>query len=291
MQNNYFDEKKDLLYLNDTQHKNGLLVYDLIHDQFKEPIKKSIPEFWTTFFVENDSCIIGTYYRPFKDGSNPDVLFVQNFKGDIISKIPNPKIMLFGAKKAEGFQQAGLYHFNNEFFIKFTKDDTVFMLNHNRLIPYIAFNLKNARKSPSDENIKEGDQSFAIKVITQNSILFSISTAEDVKYYSGGNVSFNRRVEYFLLNKETGHYAKIKSFTDDYIGSIQKESSEGIRIPNNLENGKIIMPLNPSEIKDILTKGSQNYNLQQSALEQLQKISNSLTETDNPVLVIGKIKI
>lgn len=287
----YFDEGKNLLYLNDSQHKYSLLVYDLASDNFQKSIPKGIPDFMSAFGLLDDSLIISSYYKPMKDGSMPDALIIQNLKGNILSKIPNYKKMLYGVNRNEGFQQASLYNFSNDYFIKFSKDDTIFVFKNNMLIPYIALNFSHSNINPPDDKIINGEHSFSIIGMTQKSILISISFVENAKYYSGGNASWDRRNEFLLLEKETGQYAKIRSFTDNITGLIKTKNSDGIRFPRILSNGRIVVQYNPSEIKEILTKGIQNTDLPPAALKQLQNISKNMTETDNPYLLIGRIKI
>lgn len=287
----YFDEGKNLLYLNASQHKYSILVYDLASDNFQKSIPKGIPDFMSAFGLLDDSLIISSYYKPMKDGSMPDALIIQNLKGNILSKIPNYKKMLYGVNRIEGFQQSSLYNFSNDYYIEFSKDDTLFVFKNNMLIPYLALNFNHANSCPPDDNIKNGDHSFTIITMTHKSVLISISYVENVKYYSGGNASWDVRIEFLLLDKETGHYSRIKSYNDNITGLIKTKNSDEISFPRNLNNGRIVIPYNPIEIKEILTKGQQNKDLPSATLEQLQKISNNLTETDNPYLLIGKIKI
>lgn len=276
----YFDEGKNLLYLNDHQ-KRYLLVYELTSNQFLQSIEKGSMGFE---FAIRDSIITST-------GSESDALVTQTINGDILCRIPNNKKILSGANREVRFQGNNLYYLENEFYTKFTRDDTLFIFENNSLNPYLSVKFKTVKDNPPVDIIKNGDRGFSIICITKKSVLISTSEVENVEYYSGGNASWNRKREYFILDKVTGLSVKINSFTDDYTGSDFKVTSEGIRIPRNMENGRIIIPLNPLNIRDILARDSQNNNLQKSVSEQLKKINDCLDETDNPVLVIGKIKI
>jgi len=276
----YFDEEKNLLYLNDHQ-KSYLLVYDLRSDQFLKPIEKGSMGFE---FVIRDSIIISK-------GSASDALVFQNINGDIIRRIPNHKKKLSGVNRELQFQGNNLHYWGNEFYTKFEKDDTLFVFENNSINPYLSVKFNTIRDNPPGDIIKNGDRGFSIICLTEKSILISTSIVKNVEYHSGGNMSWKRDKEYFILDKGTGLSVKIKSFTDDFTGYNYKETSEGIRIPQNFENGRIIIPINPLDIKDILVRDSQNNNLQKGVREQLNKLNNCLTETDNPVLIIGKIKI
>jgi hypothetical protein len=287
MANHYFDEDKNTLYLNDL-NKNYLIVYDLVSDQFKNIIKKSMSGSLLDFGIIDDSLIVSTYYNP-KKLLDPYCLYLQNFQGNIISKISNSKKILVGVDKTEAFQQINLYNFNKNYFIKFIRDDTVFLLKNNKLIPYIAFNFKNTRTYPPSSILKNGDQGFSVTYIAQNFILFRIWTAENVTYYSGGNVSSDGKSDYFLFNKETGEQLKIKSYTNDYIMS-KKLSSQDISFPWRLNSRRIIIVLNPFDINRIFTDTIHNNYQKFDGFKHLQNISSNIKETDNPVLLIGQIK-
>lgn len=276
----YFDEGKNLLYLNDHQ-KSYLLVYDLKSDQFLQSIEKGSMGFE---FVIRDSIITS-------NGSESDALVTQTINGDILCRIPSNKKILSGTTSEVRFQGNNLYYLENELYTKFERDDTLFIFENNSLNPYLSVKFNTVRDNPPVDMMKNGDRGFSIICITKKSVLISTGELENVEYYSGGNVSSKSKREYFILDKVTGLSVKVNLFTDDYIGSDFKVTSEGIRIPRNMQNGRIIIPLNPLDIRNILAKDSQNNNLPKSINERLKKINDGLNETDNPVLVIGKIKI
>jgi hypothetical protein len=276
----YFDKGKNLLYLNDHQ-KSYLLVYDLKSDQFLQSIEKRSMGFE---FVISDSIIIS-------NGSEADALVTRNINGDILCRIPNNKKILSRTTSKVRFQVNNLYYWGNELFTKFERDDTLFIFENNSLNPYLFVKFNTVKDNPPVDMIKDGDRGFSIICITKKSVLISTGKLENVEYYSGGNVSSKSKREYFILDKVTGLSVKVNSFTDDYIGSDFKVTSEGISIPRNIQNGRIIIPLNPLDIRNILVKDSQNNNLSKSIKERLKKINDGINETDNPVLVIGKIKI
>ena len=59
---NFYDDNKDLLYLDDENLKQKLLVYDLHLDKFVTPIKKTFYGPMGQISVLNDSLIVGKSY-------------------------------------------------------------------------------------------------------------------------------------------------------------------------------------------------------------------------------------
>jgi len=92
---------------------------------------------------------------------------------------------------------------------------------------------------------------------------------------------------YFLLDKFNGEYGIIKSYTDDFVGNSQNNENESMTFPTSLRNNKLFVAYGPNELMQKESSMGQNRNFPESLYSQYNGIKANLTETDNPILLIG----
>jgi len=288
----YFcDESKNLLYIGDMNVRQKLLVYDLLLDKFLTPIKKSIPGNWESFSIYNDSLILGIPTYPFDSNSDSYALFSQNLNGKFLSGIPNFKKVLWGPNQLETFQRSYLITGNNYYRISFDYDDTLFTLKSNRLVPYLTLDFNIPRDNPPSSIIKNGDRSINFqKVEALGFTIIGVSIVKEVTRVSASTIKTNWGRKYFILNKITGKSQIVRTYEDDFSGIIQKANNGEIKFPMFLKNGNLVIIYQPDMIKKITEKGLKNPIFTQKLEEDLLKINRNLQETDNPILLIGKLK-
>ncbi len=287
----FIDEKRDFMYVDDSQRDQKFLVYDVRNEKFLETINKCFRGKWNSFSIVNDSIILGTSNNHLDDHSIPYALFSQSLKGDFISGIPHNKKMLFGIDEQETFQFSSLMTGGNTFKISFNYNDTLFSIINNQLVPYLALNFSIPRDNPPSAIRKKGDRTiFFPGVQASGFILIRISITEDVIRVSEGAIKTESKSDYFIFNTSTGESAKVKSFMDDFLGRVQATDKEAIKFPTILPNGKLIVIYSPNDIKEAVTKGLNQQDFPISLYSRLLEINKTLTEIDNPVLLVGKIK-
>ena len=154
----FIDEKKNFMYMDDSQRDQKFLVYDVRNEKFLEPINKCFKGKWSSFSMINDSIILGTSNNHVYDHSTPYALFSQNLKGNFISGIPHNKKMLFGPEQQETFQVSSLMIGGNTYKISFNYNDTLFKVNDNRLVPYLVLAFSIPRDNPPSALRKKGDR-------------------------------------------------------------------------------------------------------------------------------------
>jgi hypothetical protein len=283
----YYDEKNDLIYLEDSNLNQKLLVYDLNQDKFVSPIKKAIEGSWGSFAIFNDSLIIGKSPSYI---TNPYALFFQTFDGKFVSGIPNVKKRLLGANPKETYQPSYISIGKDDYRVSFELDDTLFTLKNNQLIPYISLDFINPREKIPNARQQKGDRIISFPIIEPSSILIiGVSIIEDITWVTAtsGKSKVNRK--YFFFNKSTGKYSIIRSYEDDFSGVIQSPEDR-INFPLFLKNGKIVVVYQPTTIKKIAETGQINSALTPILKEEIVDMNRSLQETDNPLLLVGRVK-
>jgi hypothetical protein len=93
-----------------------------------------------------------------------------------------------------------------------------------------------------------------------------------------------------FFNKSTGKYSNIRTYVDNFSGVIQSPNDGSIKFPLVIKNGKLVVIYQPQIVKQIVYKGLDNTIFSTALNEELLKVSQNLQETDNPILLIGRIK-
>jgi len=282
----YYDEKTDLIYLEDQSLNQKLLVFDLNQDKFVSPIKKAIEGSWGSFAIFNDTLIIAKSPSYI---TNPYALFIQTFDGKFVFGIPNVKKRLLGTSSNETYQTSYISIGKDDFRVSFELDDTLFTFKNNQLIPYITLDFRNPREKIPNARQQKGDRTISFPKIEPSSFLIiGASIIENITWVTAnaGTSEVNRK--YFFFNKSNGKYSIIRSYEDDLSGVIQSPE-DGIKFPAFLKNGKIVVVYQPTTIKKI-AKTRQINSALTPMLKEIVDLNRNLQETDNPVLLIGNVK-
>ncbi len=288
----YYDEKRDLLYLDDMDSKWNLLVYDLNLNKFSESIKKAIPgRFMEQIAVYNDSLIIGKSTAI----AEPYVIMFQNFDGKFVSGIHNTKKILWGDDPKEHYQFNYLLFGQNTILTKFELDDTIFKLKDDKLIPYISLDFNKPRKYPPNAKVQKGDRKISIPIsVPSGFLIITVSTLEEVTWFGYSTYRPKNSYKYFLFDEYTGKSSIIRTYEDNFTGNIQSSTgNETIKFPVFQKNGKLFVIYQPQMIKRIAERtenGQLNSILTPILKKEIIDINENLEETDNPILLIGKVK-
>ena len=299
------DEKNDHLYILDKIEKyKYLVVYDLKSEQFLDPVKRCFPGY-ETFAQYNDSLIIGSIHD-MRDTSNYAVYY-QNFKGEFVSGITHNKKTIFRQRvthnkktifrQRETFQHGRLTKVDSIYYFSFDYDDTLFRIRENKLIPYLVLNFKTKRDNTPDQTRKVGDRFISYQFGASGFIIVKISIIDDIKGDVNGIWTEKRNYTYLLFYPTTGEVSKIRTYTDNLIGdtkdlfNLNIESDIYPDFLSLLPERKLVVTYYPLQIKKAIEKNIYNKNFPDNISEQLLKINETLEETDNPVLLIGNIKV
>lgn len=284
----FYDESNDLLYIDDENLKKKLLVYDLNLEKFVAPIKKAIQGSWGSFAIYNDSLIIAK--SPSYD-AQPYAVFIQNFNGRLILGIPSVKKRLLGQNPRETFQPSYVSIGKNDYRISYELDDTLFTFKNNQLVPYITLDFKKPREIPPNAKVQKGDRHVTFpKIEAPSFLIIRVSVIEEINWVSATTGDSKTTFKYFFFNKSTGKYPIIRTYVDDFSGVIQSQNDGTIKFPWFLKNGKLVIIYQPDMIKKIAENGLSNPIFKPTIKEDLLNINRNLQETDNPILLIGKLK-
>jgi hypothetical protein len=284
----FYDEKNDLLYIDDVNLNKKLLVYDLNLEIFLSPIKKAIEGSWGSFAIYNDSLIIG---KSPSYSAEPYALFFQTFNGKFVYGIPNVKKRLLGQNPEETFQSTNISIGKNIYRVSFELDDTLFTLKNNHLVPYISLDFNNPRERPPNAVIKKGDREISFPKIEASSFLIiGVSIIDEIIWETPTAGRSKKTRKYLFFNKSTGKYSNIRTYVDNFSGVIQSPNDGSIKFPLVIKNGKLVVIYQPQIVKQIVYKGLDNTIFSTALNEELLKVSQNLQETDNPILLIGRIK-
>jgi hypothetical protein len=286
----HYYEAKNLLLIDNRLASKNILCYDIQSESFLTPIKKCFPVTWSDFIVYQDSLLIGSIeiggYLPQDPVPNPYALFIQNFKGEFISGIKTTKRLVHENYKGL-FQRMSIHTGDENIYVKYSHDDTIFNFKNNKVSPYIIPVFKNGSDIPKlipdvgTKHVRLG------KYENKSFMIFNLSEFGGWKNENG----FSRAVynnDFYLLNKSNGKYVRIRSYTDDLAGKvtdIDKSMNKIPGVPNSLPNGKLYVLYFPHELSKTINQKSGAF--PEKLLSELSLIKKNLIETDNPIILIG----
>jgi hypothetical protein len=285
----FYYDKEDLIFINNRYtNENKLLCYDVKSQTFRPPINKCLTNQWDDFIIYQDSLIMASpsLLNPDQD-PNPYAFFVQNFEGNFLSGVNSTR--MFRTNKQEELLQRMLFYCGDQnIHIKYVFDDTLFTLKGNQLSPYLILQFKEAQDFAPNMTPEIGDtRGFFEKNENYSFLIFRIATYEGLIPFKPGAMKAVYKNVYFLLDKSNGEYGIIKSYTDDFVGNGQSNENESMTFPSSLRNNKLYVVYRPNEFMQKESSIRLNRNFPERLYSQYNRIKANLTETDNPILLIG----
>ena len=108
---------------------------------------------------------------------------------------------------------------------------------------------------------------------------------------SGQNTAAIYERTYYFLNKSDGSFSQIRSYTDDITGEVQKNTGERLILPEILPVDKTYVLYQPIDLIGKDLPGISDSDFPPSLFNQLREVQQNLDEMDNPVLLIGSVKL
>ena len=299
---NVVDEENGVLYINDYQHTNEILVYDVVGEKFLDPVKKYITGYWTSFTV-SDGVILAA---PGNLMAQPDsarfaVLHITT-KGDFISGIKaTRKVSSSFNEEGYNYLSATIMKGSDFNLVRYSNADTIFAYRNDILEPYIIFSYNKPQADEPSELPQKGDRLIRINnnVEPVGFIILSAPITGDTRSITtpDGYTAFmiETTQDYFLLDKSSGNFKRIISYTDNISGERQEidqvnQDRTGYKLPSFLSNGKLIRAYNSFELMDLVEDGFAESSMPDELKDQLMEVAGNLKEDDNPVLLIGDLK-
>ena len=290
----FVNDKNNQIIFNDRSRDQELIVYDFEAERFLDPIKKSVPGWWGAFTVYNDSLILASL-RPGVDTTSYE-LFLQNFKGQLVSNIKKGRKMLFGGTdNRELVQRLEVCIGNTDIYVNYTYDDTLFKYKLNKLIPYIIVSYNSSRTFLRREWPEEEVSRLQFPDVNNDEFMFIYELIFHRTETTSRGTRFIYTQNYFFLNKYNGSFSRVLTYTDNITGKVQGGSStwnpeRGSLIPVIMPGDKVYFLydayiLKSNKLNDELIREMPN-----GTVNQLQEIRKNIKEMDNPVLLIGTLK-
>ncbi len=286
------DGKKDLLYIYDQFKRHKFMVYDINSERFIGPVKKYFPGYGN-FAIYKDSLIICSLFS--YNDSIDYAVYIQNNKGEFVSGITHDKKMLNEKKNAYFYQPSILHIADSCYRVSFLRDDTLFTIKENQLIPYLALNFNLPRESPPNAETEKGSRFILFPEIeAPDFMIIRINVTQEVIWYSSEAGDSKSVRLYLFFDKMTGKGARIRTYTDDLIGETQNVLKQSqvtgeppIKFPDILPNGKFVVAYYPSQITAAVEKGLNYTHFSNDINKQLLDVNRSINEMDNPILLVG----
>jgi hypothetical protein len=284
----YFYKSRGLLFIADRlQNKDRFQIFDIEKEIFLDPIKKCFPGPWGAFLVYNDSLIMGSMVAIRVD-TNRYAMFIQNFKGDLITGIANSRKVLDARLNKETVQRLLFCQGENDIFSFYVYDDTLFRYTTKGLLPYLIVSYNSPRNYMRTMGFKIGESRVVFPSIDNSNFILLNESTYTGESQEGSMVRFNYNRNYYFLNKTDKSFSKVKSYTDDISGKIQECNGESLSFPVLIRGNSLYVLYYPNDL--INSKLKDYESLSPEVSDQLQKIQEGLDVMDNPILLIGSIK-
>jgi hypothetical protein len=207
--------------------------------------------------------------------------------GNIIKSFPN-KYPFKRHPSAFGFTQENLfYRFNNQIFKKEVYCDTIFEFDKMSFKPHMVIQVGDKLVTPEIRSVTDG-----LDIVKKYIDPYKLFEFGDYVYYE-----FQTE---FILSKGSKVYSFIGSKKDDFDTLIDTEQG----LVNDLDGGPNITPITTKDdntivamidaielkayvVSDTFRNSNPKYPKKK---EELEKLANSLKETDNPVIIMVSLK-
>jgi hypothetical protein len=271
-------EKNDLLFLVERNSPVYILSIDLETGSFLNNILLTRPGRIQNIILTKDTILA---CAPLVDSGLPSgkyYFFRQTTSGIFIDGI------LTGNKEGESYDNGEnlLYKVGESLHYRPVNSDTVFLIKKNHLEPFFIFDAGNNALGP---DVQIGRTTFSIVAETPGYFILKIFTITTKEQMGEKAFRYKGKQQLLLIDKknERAHY--ISSFYNDFTG--EKLNPYYAKFQSN---GIFYMAIDAYSLLEKIEKVKSDPNLEIKNRDDFLKLSEGLTENDNPVLLIGKIK-
>lgn len=278
--NSYIDEKNNRIWLHYSPEE--LFAYDLKTRKFIEavPLAHHLGDYnyWKSdFTVDTEAGSIICARVPYPEDTDTTAAWQQDFKGNVLwaasekgMAMPSSDMeggsmwLLKCGKNISGSLDVSFNTFN-------TVEDTVFIAENGRMNPVFTMDL--GRKAGTQEDVSM----MATSTLLPDKILTSINTPKPmengvIRFISSGTVITDRE-------SEEAYKCVI---INDYLGTGELSPSPSY--------GHLIHSYDPVSFRETATTALENGHLSDAAKDKLRTILSDLSDDDNNILVLYKIK-
>lgn len=278
--NSYIDEKNNRIWLHYSPEE--LFAYDLKTRKFIEavPLAHHLGDYnyWKSdFTVDTEAGSIICARVPYPEDTDTTAAWQQDFKGNVLwtasekgMAMPSSDMeggsmwLLKCGKNISGSLDVSFNTFN-------TIKDTIFIAENGRMNPVFTMDL--GRKAGTQEDVSM----MATSTLLPDKILTSINTPKPIengitRFISSGTV---------ITDRESGEAYKCV-IINDYLGTGELSPSPSY--------GHLIHSYDPVSFRETASTALENGSLSDAAKDKIRTILSDLSDDDNNILVLYKIK-
>jgi hypothetical protein len=269
------DEVSNILYIRD-EAKDHYISFDLNTGKFLGEIPIAIPGIINQFIITEPGVFAVVPYLDKSVHQDRYSVYWQNSQGEFLGGIKAP------ADRNLLVSERVLYQYPGYLGYYLSKSDTLYSITgHERSVSWI---LNPGGYNPNDQ-MDIGSKNIRIISLQENFILCSLFIAgESIK--RGRTTATNGKLYHLFIDKGTGSVHYVSKLMADNLG-------QPIRpvLLNSQPDGTIFLSFNALEIKEMIAKTLSNPEIGSELRGQLQALDSQINENDNPVMLVGKIKI
>lgn len=268
------DESKQILYLTDRSKINYFLSYDLRSGKYLGDLKKAIPcTSRDIYFTDGEQIIVTPFGRP---DNNDHFLycFKQSLDGELIDSVLAPPNWYNTSGRAS------MYIFDNNIRYFDKMEDQIYSLREAEMSPYIKFDW--AGSNPADVNTL-GYCSMGMNYETSSFILLQKN-----KIVKVANRVTLAEPYYYIFNKNSEkvfHQGSI--FFDPVHDSFHDLGFKSLSIQ---PNGIVSFVYQAVDLIDQAERAFDDDEFSGKYRNQLQDVISKISEEDNPIVIIGRLK-
>jgi len=269
------DEKNNLLYFENTFFPpQSISCFNLITGSYSK-ISIQSNESVRDIFIKNDSILVLSLMP--KMGVESDCpIICQTTSGRLLWKITN--------KNKLGATNGRIQPLYDQIYFSYLwGGDTLYKVMDKKMTPIIAIKYKG--KMFLNTPYMEGDVFFSISPLNHNLFRGKYSSIIEIKTSEANRQVpiFGDKIE-FIIDLQKGKAFKLTKFEDNFLGT---SSLFDFRIQND---GTIFNTFTALQIKQIAKKIRDNTLIASDIKARITKLDSEITEFDNPILLVGKLK-
>ena len=268
------DDNNDILYVNHRGDSRNILTFDLKTGNRLKRIPTGVDNLISQIIVSGDS-ILTVVPRMNKDYN----LYNLTTSGKFVDGIAPPDIKEIGLQTSIDMVINELYYMPKEY-------DTLYLVKGTSYKPYCFFHIEDRFTYENNEignfvYLSANTPGFMIA----NKAHASIKLNDDGETFS---MNADKQTRY-LISKNDFAVTGIKDFRNDLLGIDEDldQWANYLYINNNL--GYVVY--SSFELKQKITKALESNKLDDPVKQRILALNQEIKENDNPVLVIGNLKI
>jgi len=267
------DEKSQTIYLAVSGKKNYFLCFNLNSGEYLGDLKKAIPGNSTNIEFTAENSLLVNPFAKFKEGEKEYYLYEQDLSGELIRTFEAPSGW-FNVSSGKN-----LFVFEGKARYELFDDGSIFTVLKNRLVPFMSFDFGGAN-TPD----RVGYCSVIMEYETDGWVVLEkrsvVQIVDDITYFESTNYIFDKKEE------KVYHQGSIQfdpTHQRIYDGDNKSLSIQG--------NGIIHFVYQAIDLMEQAEKALADSEFSDPYRSQLKKVASLLTENDNPVVVVGRLKL